>query len=227
MAKKSSSTEINKSLEILILFSSLIIVLLLWDTYFVYPIKLFVVLLHELSHALCTMMTGGVVKEIEIGFDLGGKTTTVGGNEIAISSAGYIGSLLIGLALFISANSVKNGKYFFFLLAGIVLLTLSISSPSPTFIFLCLVVVTFLILFGMFIHKMAISLFVKAVALSCALYVLIDIKEDVFSTNITSDAIILSNLTGLNSFLIGILWLAISMLSLFIMIKLIYFRKKT
>jgi hypothetical protein len=226
MVKANPAKKLNKTAELLILSASLIIVLLLWDTYFIYPIKLFVVLLHELSHALVTFITGGTVKEIEIGFDLGGKINTAGGNDIAIGSAGYIGSLLIGLAIFVSAHITRYGKYFFFLLAGIVLLTLFNSNPSGIFTLLCIVMVAFLILFGMFIYKIPVSLFVKAVAISSSLYVLIDIKEDVFSKNLTSDAIELSNITGLNSTLIGIFWLAVSSFVIFVLIRLVYFGKK-
>ena len=32
----------------------------LWDTSIVYPLKIFVVLLHEISHAIASVATGGV-----------------------------------------------------------------------------------------------------------------------------------------------------------------------
>jgi len=37
-----------------------------WDTPFVYPIKIFVVFLHELGHALAALLTGGQVVSIQI-----------------------------------------------------------------------------------------------------------------------------------------------------------------
>ncbi|MEW6006320.1 MAG: M50 family metallopeptidase [Stygiobacter sp.] len=42
-------------IELIILFSILIISFFLWNTNFVYPIKLFVVMFHELGHTLAAI----------------------------------------------------------------------------------------------------------------------------------------------------------------------------
>jgi hypothetical protein len=47
-----------------------------WDTPLVYPIKIFVVFLHELGHALAALLTGGQVVSIQIFPDESGLTTT-------------------------------------------------------------------------------------------------------------------------------------------------------
>jgi len=226
MAKSFPKKRINKISELLILSISLVIALLLWDTYFIYPVKMFVILLHELSHAFVALITAGSIKEASIGFDLGGRIIADGGNEIAICSSGYIGSLIIGLLLFISADRTGYGKYFFYFLAGIVLITLANSNPTLSFMLLSFGVISCLTLTGMFIQNTFVALFAKAVALASAMYILIDIKDDLFTNSLSSDAIILSNLTGINSSLIGIAWLAVSLLALFVMLKLVYFGKK-
>ena len=60
----------------------------LWDTVVIYPIKVFVVLLHEVSHALAAMATGGSVERILLNANQGGAAYTVGGNPFITLSAG-------------------------------------------------------------------------------------------------------------------------------------------
>ena len=76
------------------------VVLLLWDTFVVYPFRLFVVFLHEISHGLAAVVTGGSVVSIGLSFDEGGVCVTRGGWPFLILNAGYLGSLLWG-ALFL------------------------------------------------------------------------------------------------------------------------------
>jgi hypothetical protein len=77
------------------------IVLLLWKIPMVNPIKLVVVLVHELSHTIAAYLTGGAVFGIAI--DPGGAGITLGmdGNRLLIMAAGYVGSLLFGCLLYI------------------------------------------------------------------------------------------------------------------------------
>src|SRR5512135_2171103 len=89
---------------VLILALLFIAVWLLWDTPIVYPIKIFVVFLHELGHALAALLTGGQVISIQIFPDEGGLTTTRGGWPFVILSSGYVGSLLFGGVLLYLSN---------------------------------------------------------------------------------------------------------------------------
>src|SRR5512134_4023867 len=77
----------------------------LFDTPFVYPFRLFVVFLHEVSHGIAAFLTGGEVLSIGIGSNEGGVCVTRGGWPFAILNAGYLGSLLWGAAfLALGAN---------------------------------------------------------------------------------------------------------------------------
>lgn len=82
----------------LILFG---IVLLLWRVPIFNPIKLVVVLFHEFSHVAMAYATGGVVFGIAIDPGGAGVTLGMGGDEILIVAAGYMGSLLIGILLYL------------------------------------------------------------------------------------------------------------------------------
>ena len=72
---------------------------LLWDTPVVYPLKIFVVLLHEVSHGIAAVAGGGAIQEILITPNQGGACNCHGGVPFLTLSAGYLGSLLWGAAL--------------------------------------------------------------------------------------------------------------------------------
>lgn len=67
--------------------------------YIVYPLRLLVTFIHEGSHALMALATGGHVQAIAIQPDGSGTTLTWGGFNPFISSAGYLGSTLFGALL--------------------------------------------------------------------------------------------------------------------------------
>ena len=46
-----------------------LIALVFWDFVFMYPIKVFVVLLHELGHGLAAVVSGGLEEEIQVEID--------------------------------------------------------------------------------------------------------------------------------------------------------------
>lgn len=77
-----------------------VIALAVWPLPVINPIKLMVVLFHELSHIAAAYLTGGVV--IGMAIDPGGAGVTLGidGVPEVIVAAGYVGSLLAGLLLY-------------------------------------------------------------------------------------------------------------------------------
>ncbi len=78
-----------------------------WYTPVVYPLKIFVVLLHELSHAVALWVTGGTVESISLDPRQGGVTLGRGGIAFITLSAGYLGSLAFGALLVLGAQSAK------------------------------------------------------------------------------------------------------------------------
>ena len=79
---------------------------LLWNTLFIYPIKIFVVFMHEVSHGLAAIATGGRIVEIQINPQQGGYAITQGGSRFWTLTAGYLGSLLWGgLILLLAARN--------------------------------------------------------------------------------------------------------------------------
>ena len=71
----------------------------LWTTPVVLPLKILVVFFHEIAHGLAAVFTGGRIVEITFSPNQGGYAVTQGGWFFLVVSAGYLGSLAIGLAL--------------------------------------------------------------------------------------------------------------------------------
>ena len=117
-----NNTSKKKNIDILIILSISIFSLLLWDSQIIYPVKIFVVLLHEISHAIAAIVSGGSVEKIFLDVHLAGSTITKGGNQILIALSGYIGSLIIGSLIFISADSKNFNKWLTTILAIIIFL---------------------------------------------------------------------------------------------------------
>jgi len=68
-------------------------------SFLVYPIRLLVTFLHEGGHALAAVLTGGLVDQMRIFADGSGVTYTRGGLRFFVSSAGYLGATLYGALL--------------------------------------------------------------------------------------------------------------------------------
>ena len=66
-----------------------------------YPCNLFVTLVHESSHALAALATGGAVESIIIRPDTSGLTLTRGGSRLITLCAGYTGATLFGVVLLV------------------------------------------------------------------------------------------------------------------------------
>lgn len=64
-----------------------------------YPLRLFVTLIHEGSHALAATLTGGHAFQIQVMPDASGVTYSAGGFAPVIVMAGYVGASAYGAAL--------------------------------------------------------------------------------------------------------------------------------
>ena len=74
----------------------------------IYPFKLFGTFVHEWSHALVAIATGGRVLELQINSDLSGETMTSGGWLLPIASAGYTGAAIVGALLLLTPTRFAN-----------------------------------------------------------------------------------------------------------------------
>ncbi len=67
-----------------------------WLGWLVYPFRLFGTFVHELSHGLAAIVTGGEFLRFRVEPDLSGVATTAGGWRWVVASAGYVGSAVFG-----------------------------------------------------------------------------------------------------------------------------------
>jgi hypothetical protein len=179
-----------------------------WPTPIAYPFKIFVVFLHELSHAVAAVATGGEVAFITLDPREGGATWVRGGSQFITLSAGYLGSLVWGLLL-ISIASFRP-RFARAAVQALGVLTLLVTLVYVRNIFGVLFGLLFglaLYLAGRRLSQDGNVLVLTALGLTSALYALLDIRSDILlQPGSLSDAALLSRLTGIPALAWGVLW---------------------
>lgn len=224
MSLNSSHSRIDVKAGV-ILAVMFIAVWILWDTPIVYPIKIFVVCLHELGHALATWLTGGQVVSIQIFPDEGGLTTTRGGWPFIILSAGYVGSLLAGGVLLYLSSQRHWGRRLMLALAVLLVLSTLLFFRNG-FAVLYGLLAAAAMFFSAYRLPVEINFYVvRFIAVASCLYAILDIRSDLFITvvpagpGLVNDAVALSQLTGLPAILWAVLWMAVSLIMLAFFLK--------
>ena len=220
MALKSN----QKQLLILLFFLTGAIVL--WDTPVIYPIKLFVVMLHEMSHGVMAEIFGGDIIKIQIDYRIGGYCQyTVPDSFIGrlmIASAGYLGSLLWGVVILIAAIRTDQDRKIS-LIIGLVLLVLSwfVIKTGETFgIAMTLGFALFMLISFKYLSNTFHDYFLKFIGLVSCLYVVIDIKSDLIDrTGVGSDADAIAEMTGISSLVIGVTWFLMALIVVYFTLK--------
>ncbi|MDP2955056.1 MAG: M50 family metallopeptidase [Longimicrobiales bacterium] len=197
---------------------------LLWDTPVVYPLKIFVVLLHEVSHAVAAVATGGSIQRIVLDPNQGGATYTLGGSAFLTLSAGYLGSLGWG-ALMVEASRARrirsdlvNGA-----IGGLVVALTALFVRN-------FFGIGFGVLFGLGLVAASRKLSVAAntsllltLGLTSSLYAILDIKSDILDRpHLESDAHMLADLTGIPTVAWGILWIGVALGATFLLFRRAY-----
>lgn len=199
---------------LLLLLTVYVGVVFLWETQWVYPLKLVVVMLHEISHGVAAVLTGGRVLEIQVLQGEAGHCVTQGGNGPVIYSAGYLGSLLFGVTLLLLATRARAGQPVSALL-GLLLLGVAVALiPWDANRF----GKTFGILTGGLFVAFAVmppiwsAAAVRIVAVTSCLYAIVDIKSDVLDRpGVDSDAVRLAAVTDVSATVWGAAWIVISL----------------
>jgi len=191
------------------------VVLLFWGSFVVYPFRLFVVFLHEISHGLAAVATGGRIVSIGLSVDEGGVCLTRGGWPFLILNAGYVGSLMWG-ALFLLLGGRRTRARSVVGVIGALTLAVTLVYVRTWFGLLYGLAAAVLLLGVATRLRPAVSEFLLAAlgATSC-LYAIWDVASDVLLRHSgQSDAAALARLTGVPAVLWGVAWIALSIVVL-------------
>lgn len=189
-----------------------ILALLLWNTFIVYPIKIFVVLLHEMSHGLAAVLTGGSIERIEISFDEGGACVTRGGARFFILSAGYLGSLVWGALLLVAGARSRRDREIVGAIGAVTLFVTLFYVRSGFGFFYGILASAFLLVAAWKLPARFSDGFLKVVGAVSCLYAVWDIGSDVLLRDVAgSDARALSELTSVPAIVWGLVWVGLAL----------------
>jgi len=225
--------------QLLLLLLATAITLVLWfipfADYLVYPIRLFVTFIHESSHALVAVLTGGSVQSLTISMDGSGVVYSAPGGTIGAlltSSAGYLGTMAFGvLMLFLIRRSVSPNKILTALGIFVAAMTLLFTVISPIFNFLSLnaafssIVFTIvagalltagLIGLGIYSGLRTANFAVAFLAVQCLLNAILDLVNVFFinaplvGTDMHTDAANMAAATGVPGIVWVMIWMGVS-----------------
>ena len=187
------------------------VTVLLWNTVVAYPLKIFVVFLHEISHGIAAILTGGRIIEIQVVAQQGGHAITAGGSRFWTLSAGYLGSMVWGGVILVLASRTRLDR-FLSIAIGVVMVVVSVLYLRNRFGFLFgLGFGLGLIAAGRFLPEQVNDWILKTIGLTSCLYAILDIKSDVIDrADLQSDARMLAELTHIPTLVWGGLWILIA-----------------
>ena len=212
-----------------------------------YPFRIFVTFIHEGGHALAALLTGNSVASLSVAMNASGETyTTSGGliSQVFISSAGYLGSMLFGALLLILIRKAVAARIVL-LACGIYVfgLTMIFGLIKPLFWMTGLSGIPFTLVAGLFISVGLVliarfasarvaTFFVSFLAVQSVLNALFDLKtvfflSSPFAPTVHTDALNMSNATGIPAIFWTIVWIALALGLLWFVMRLYVARRES
>lgn len=188
------------------------LVFALWDTPAMTPLKILIVFLHEFSHAAATLMTDGEVVSLDINANQGGMVWSRGGNRFITLTAGYLGSLLIGVGLLIAALRT-NADRWIMALCGIVTLLVTLLYVRNAFaLSFALAMGVCMLVMARYLGHAVNDLALRVIGLCSMVFVPYDIFSDTIArSRLRSDARMIAEEFGGTTVMWGAIWLVISL----------------
>jgi hypothetical protein len=215
----------------------LIAVMALWNTIVIKPLKLFSVFLHELGHALMSLVFGFGIQGLRINPDESGYALVLPKGWLSsflIANGGYLGSLFFALLIII----LKRTKFKKFILgtAAVVLLAVAIRFSGISFTLLyAAIFAAFALVVYMIQNDTVIDWVVDILGISSVAYAIYDVFVDTVLLQINlklhlisgwyaqqpkTDAVQLAQMTGIPAVVWGLIWLTVMILAVnFVIIK--------
>lgn len=196
------------------------LVFVFWTTPVVLPLKILVVFLHELSHAIVIVLTGGSVESFSISPQQGGLVIGRGGNRFLSLSAGYLGSLMLGMGLLIIALRTHWDKAVLGGFGVVMLVVTLLYVREPFAMAFCAGFGAAMLAMAWYLSRPLCDLVLRIIGLTSMIYVPYDIFEDTIRrSGIRSDAYMLAEEFGGATMLWGGIWLVLSVLAILLCLK--------
>ncbi|MGR3794270.1 M50 family metallopeptidase [Vannielia sp. SX4] len=190
----------------------LALVFALWRTPVVYPLRILVIFLHELSHGLAGLLTGGSIVEMSVDPREGGHALIRGGNRFVTLSAGYLGSLLFGALALVAALRTNADRAILAGFGALLLLVAALWIRTPFALLFCLATGAVMLGVARFLPHQAADLVLRVIGLTSLIYVPYDIFDDTIRRSaFQSDARMLAEEFGGATVLWGGIWLILSL----------------
>jgi hypothetical protein len=226
---------------------SIVLSFIPYAEFLTYPFRIFVTFIHEGGHALAALLTGNSVASLSVAMNASGETyTTQGGliSQIFISSAGYLGSMAFGALLLVLIRKAVQARIVL-LSCGILVFAMTMIfgfikplfwvnawSGIPFTLLAGLLISAGLVLIARFASARVATFFVSFLAVQCVLNALFDLKTVFFLSSpfgpaVQTDALNMSNATGIPAIFWTVLWIAFALGILWFAMRLYVARRES
>lgn len=206
-------------------FLILALVVVLWNTKVIKPLKILAVFLHELGHSLMAVIFGSGIRGFRINLDESGYALTLpknGFSAFMIANGGYLGSVLFALLiLWLKRTSVKKSILG---VAAILMLGVSIAYGKSVFTIIYAAIFSgVVLLLYMLRNDKLYDWVVDIIGVSSAAYAVYDTFVDTillqinlklnlvkWTSGTVTDAMLLERMTHIPAVVWGIIWFVIA-----------------
>lgn len=210
----------------------LILVVALWNTIVIKPLKIFTVFLHELGHSLMAVIFGYGIQGFRINLDESGYALTLPKSSFSafmIANGGYLGSVLFAvLILYLKRTALKR---YILGAAAILLLGVSIAFGKSVFTIIYAAIFAGAILLLYMLHNEKLNdWIIDIIGVASAAYAVYDTFVDTIllqlnfrlhwiqgwkTTQPLTDAVQLQQMTHVPAMVWGVIWLIIAFLTIY------------
>ncbi len=127
---------------------------------------------HEISHGIAALITGGSIHNISLHFRGSGLCTTSGGIHFIVTFAGYMGSALWGLLIYLIADKLSpvSSKIMVSIMVAMLLVTLILWARDISTV---IILIVLLLMYGLPLYK-SLWISVKSFIQLVGIFVLLD-----------------------------------------------------
>jgi hypothetical protein len=202
--------------KLLVLAVLVAVGLLFWDSPFLTPVKLLVVMGHESGHALATLLAGGHVQRVVLAADQSGACLSAlppgAWPTILVYSAGYVGSAIAGAVLLVLGLRFRLARG---VLAAYALWLAVMGVLVAGNVFTVAFCLGMAVVFGVaarWLPLLGVRLLVLFLAAFTGLYALFDLRDDLWNSAVRaqSDAALLATNTPVPALFWAGLWSLLS-----------------